>query len=143
MYRVQFKDLVSRYGPTIIFNPIQNPQANPVERVIILHGTKPTQHAPFCSVSSHSKISQPWQIWSIDYVGLVPRSSSWCMFDLGICKQVPVIHSASEINCENSLSSLVHFYVIKVYIVQFKDLVSRYGSTIIFNPIHNPLAYLA
>lgn len=64
---------------------MKNDVARYVRRCKVCQSNKPAQHAPFGLMSSHPKVTELWQMWSIDIVGPLPRSSSGYLFILVIC----------------------------------------------------------
>lgn len=121
---------------------------------------KREQHAPARLMSSHPKVTQPWQMWSTDIVVPLPRSSSGYMFILVVCDYLskfplffPLRKATAKAVTKIIEEHVLLFFGAPQYVLcdngvqfrgrEFRDMLAQYGSTAIYNPVYHPQANLA
>lgn len=108
-------------------------------------------------MSTHPKVTRPWQMWSIDFFGPLPRSRSGNTHVLVICDYFSkfalfflVRKATATVVVRLVDENVILFFGAPQFIladngVQFRskvfvNLANKYGSTIIFNPVYHTQA---
>lgn len=128
-----------------------------VRSCVICLEQKPEQKSPAGLLSSHPRVSKPWQMISMDLVGPLPRSSNGYTFILVGCDTFskfpiffPLRKATARAVAKIVEEDIILFFGAPQFIlcdngVQFRskelaEVVRRYGTKIIFNPVYHPQA---